>query len=99
MSRPMTLGARCSGWIAAPLAALLVGGQSAPVVPSVTVTYPFQGVTYLDRVERTPRDVHLRVVQIDLATPGIRFKLSSPAGRREVVRQTTLEYLKQEGAQ
>jgi exopolysaccharide biosynthesis protein len=41
----------------------------------------------------------MHIVQVDLATPGIRFKLSAPAGSQEVVRQTTLEYLSAEHAQ
>jgi exopolysaccharide biosynthesis protein len=41
----------------------------------------------------------MHIVQVDLAAPGIRFKLSPPAGNRETVRQTTLEYLAQEEAQ
>lgn len=64
-----------------------------------TVSHPFPGITYVDRTETTPRAVHMHVVQIDLATPGIRFKLSAQAGPREVVRQTTLDYLKSEHAQ
>jgi Phosphodiester glycosidase len=63
------------------------------------VSQPFVGITYIDRTETSPRPVHMHIVQIDLAAPGLRFKLSPPAGGREVVRQTTLDYLTQEGAQ
>ena len=63
------------------------------------VSQPFVGITYIDRTETSPRPVHMHIVQIDLAVPGLRFKLSPPAGGREVVRQTTLDYLTQEGAQ
>ena len=41
----------------------------------------------------------MHVAQIDLGAPGVRFKVSPPGGSREVVRRTTLEYLKAEGAQ
>lgn len=41
----------------------------------------------------------MHIAQIDLTAPGLRFKLSPPAGAREVVRQTTTEFLRQEGAQ
>jgi exopolysaccharide biosynthesis protein len=41
----------------------------------------------------------MHVAQIDLRTPGLRFKVSPPAGDREVVRQTTREFLEQERAQ
>jgi exopolysaccharide biosynthesis protein len=41
----------------------------------------------------------MHVAQIDLAAPGIRFKVSPPGGDREVVRQSTLNFLIQEHAQ
>jgi exopolysaccharide biosynthesis protein len=41
----------------------------------------------------------MHIVQIDLTAAGLRFKLSPPAGSREVVRQTTTEFLRQEQAQ
>lgn len=63
------------------------------------VSRPFVGVTYVDRTETDPRPLHMRVVQIDLRAPGIHFKVSPPAGPREVMRQTTLDFLKQERAQ
>ena len=63
------------------------------------VSQPYVGITYIDRTETSPRSVHMHIVQVDLAAPGLRFKLSPPAGGREVVRQTTLEYLAQEEAQ
>ena len=63
------------------------------------VSQPFVGITYIDRTETSPRLIHMHIVQIDLAAPGLRFKLSPPSGGREVVRQTTLAYLTQEGAQ
>jgi hypothetical protein len=63
------------------------------------VTQPFQGITYIDRTETSPRPLHMHVAQIDLRTPGLRFKLSPPAGTRETVRQRTVDYLRQERAQ
>ena len=57
------------------------------------VSQPFAGITYIDRMETSPRPVHMHVVQIDLDTPGLRFTLSPPAGTRETVRQSTLEFL------
>jgi hypothetical protein len=72
---------------------------AAAPAPTRQATQPFVGVTYTARVETAPRPLRMHVAQIDLQAPGIRFKVSPPAGDREVVRQTTLEYLKQEGAQ
>ena len=63
------------------------------------ITKPFVGVTLIKRTETTPRPVTIHVVQIDLGAPGLAFKLSPPAGSLDTVRQTTLEYLKQEKAQ
>ena len=63
------------------------------------ISQPFLGVTYIDRTETAPRPLHIRVVQIDLKAPGIRFKVSPPAGPREVIRETTVEFLRKEGAQ
>jgi hypothetical protein len=60
---------------------------------------PYQGISYFDRTETSPRRLHMHTVQIDLAAPGLRFTLSPPAGRLEVVRQTTLAFLAQEHAQ
>jgi exopolysaccharide biosynthesis protein len=64
-----------------------------------TVQHPFQGVTYIERVETAPRALRMHVVKIDLAAPGIAFRLSPPGGNLETVRQTTLEFLLQEHAQ
>jgi hypothetical protein len=63
------------------------------------VSQPYLGITYVDRVESVPRALHMHIAQIDLTAPGLRFKLSPPAGPREVVRQTTLEFMTQEHAQ
>jgi len=63
------------------------------------VSQPFLGITLIDRTETAPRRIHVRVVQIDLRAPGIRFKLSPPGGPREVRRQTTLDFLRRERAQ
>lgn len=62
-------------------------------------THPYTGITYIDRVEDSPRPVHMHVVQIDLRAPGLRFKVSPPGGTRETVRQRTVDYLRQERAQ
>ena len=43
--------------------------------------------------------IHTHVLQVDLGASGVRFKLSPHAGGKEVVRQTTLQFLMQEHAQ
>ena len=64
-----------------------------------TVERPFQGVVHIRRTETEPRGLHIHIVKVDLAAPGVRFKLTPPSGTRETVRQTTLDFLKQEQAQ
>jgi hypothetical protein len=82
--------------LAATLVCIWLG---VPLHAGQRTTHPFLGITYIDRTEDAPRAVHMHVVQIDLTAPGLRFKLSPPAGAREVVRQTTLDFVKQEHAQ
>ena len=41
----------------------------------------------------------MHIVIVDLSAPGLRCKLTSHAGSLETVRQTTLDFLKQEHAQ
>ena len=78
---------------------LLLAIWCACLPAAETVQHPFRGVTYIERVETAPRALRMHVVKIDLATPGIAFKLSPPGGTLETVRQTTLEFLLQEHAQ
>ena len=82
--------------LAATLVLLWLG---VPLHAEQRIAHPFLGITYIDRTESLPRAVHMHVVQIDLTAPGLHFKLSPPSGPREVVRQTTLEFLEQEHAQ
>ena len=63
------------------------------------VTQPYLGITYIDRTEAEPRAVHMHIVQVDLTARGLHVKLSPHDGVREAVRQTTLEFLKQQHAQ
>ncbi|MGE3488878.1 MAG: phosphodiester glycosidase family protein [Vicinamibacterales bacterium] len=79
------------------LAALLLSWTQPAA--QVQVSQPYVGVTYIDRWVEAPRRIHMHIAQIDLAAPGLRFKVSSPAGNREVVRQSTLAFLQQENAQ
>lgn len=63
------------------------------------IAEPFVGIAYFEKVEMTPRPLRMHVAQIDLTAPGIRFKVSPPGGDREVVRQSTLNFMIQEHAQ
>ncbi len=63
------------------------------------VTKPFAGITLTKRTETAPRAVTIHIVQVDLTSPGLSFKLTPPSGSLDTVRQTTLEYLRQEKAQ
>ena len=61
--------------------------------------HPFPGITSISRTETAPRQVSIHVVEIELGTPGIAFKLTPPSGALETIRQTTLDFLNQEHAQ
>jgi exopolysaccharide biosynthesis protein len=77
-------------------AALLLSAQAWG---AETVAHPYRGVTYVVRSETSPRHIVAHVVLLDLRSDGLRFKLTPPSGSRECVRQTTLEFLRQEHAQ
>jgi hypothetical protein len=83
------------------LATALVALTQPPATSSLSwqTTQPFVGVTYFDRAAMQPRPLRMHVAQIDVHAPGIRFKVSAPGGDREVIRQSTLAFLKQERAQ
>ncbi|MEO8369690.1 MAG: phosphodiester glycosidase family protein [Candidatus Solibacter sp.] len=70
------------------------------VLPAAEIVeHPFRGITYIERVETSPRALRMHIVKIDLRAPGIAFKLSAPGGPLETVRQTTLDFQLQEHAQ
>ena len=77
------------------LAASLAAADAA----DSTVTHPFRGITLIERSETAPRPIKMHVVLVDLTAPGIAFRLTPPSGRRDTVRQTTLDFLVQEKAQ
>ncbi|MEP6783201.1 MAG: phosphodiester glycosidase family protein [Acidobacteriota bacterium] len=90
------------GWVRASIVAA-AGLLFAILYPDTLLgrqaTQPFVGVTYSVRTVKEPRPLTMHVAQVDLEAPGIHFKVSPPDGDREVVRQSTLEFLKQEHAQ
>lgn len=60
---------------------------------------PYAGVTHIRHSEVGSRNATAHVVVIDLLQPGLRFLVSPPGGSRETVRQTTLEFLREQHAQ
>jgi hypothetical protein len=70
-----------------------------PRIDAWQVTQPFVGVTYSVKEVTQPRPLRMHVAQIDLTASGLRFKVSPPGGDREVIRQSTLDFLIQEHAQ
>ncbi len=81
---------------------LLLAGTTA-VLPAAGDTsrtrQPYQGVTLIERVLTTPRPVRIHLAQVDLRAPGVRVAVSPPAGSRETVRETTLDFMTRQGAQ
>ena len=75
------------------LACLVLLAVSGAARTSSSVTHPFAGITHIDRSLTTPRPIHVHVIQVDLATPGIRVMLTPPAGPRETIRQTTAAFV------
>jgi hypothetical protein len=71
----------------------------ASLFAATETTKPFVGITLTKRTETAPRAVTIHVVLVDLTAPGLSFKLTPPGGTLDTVRQTTLDYLKQEKAQ
>jgi len=71
----------------------------APLDGAQTIRRPFVGVTTITRTETSPRSVRMHIVQIDLNARGIHFKLTSPGGELETVRNTTVGFLTEEHAQ
>jgi len=92
---------RSASWRAALalVIALLPAGPSASVAPAIRVVDAYQGVRYVEHLETDPRPLRLHVARIDLRAPGLRVKVSPPAGGRETVREPTLAFVRREGAQ
>jgi hypothetical protein len=74
---------------------------SLPVVANETVTHPFAGITLIRRSETSPRSIVMHLAKVDLTAPGLSFELTGPSsgGKRETVRQTTLDFLNERHAQ
>ena len=81
------------------LSMALAAQPGVVVEPPTRVVDAYLGVRYREHRETVPRPLRLHVIEIDLRAPGIRLKVSPPAGGRETVRETTLEFVRREGAQ
>jgi hypothetical protein len=81
------------------LALAMLAGRIAELRAATVLEHPFLGVTLITRTETSPRVENIHIVQVDLTSPGIGFKLTPPGGTMETVRQTTLAFLNQEHAQ
>ncbi len=84
------------------LIALLLFCAPAAQPAAQDIEHPYAGITLIKRSLDPPesaRPVKMKILQIDLTAPGLRFKLSPRAGKLEVVTQTTLQFMIQEGAQ
>ena len=62
---------------------------------------PFPGVRHIHRQETVPRVLSMHLVEIDLGTPGLRFKVTGPNGERpgDTTRETTRSFVARTGAQ
>lgn len=81
-------------------AALVLALGACAAFAETRVEHPFRGVTHLIRTEAgPPRKITMHIVRVDLDTPGLSFRLTPPAGSRETIRQTTLEFLREQKAQ
>ncbi|MBK8018350.1 MAG: phosphodiester glycosidase family protein [Betaproteobacteria bacterium] len=83
-------------WLAATFVALSAQGEAA-----TTVTTPYLGITYTERIGENVagRNVSMRILEIDLDAPGIGFALTPAGGTRDTVRQSTLGFLNATDAQ
>ena len=81
--------------------AALCFGLGAPAGATTITTTPFVGVTLHQRVETSPRPLKINVLEIDLTAPGLAFRVtpSNGADPEETTRQTTRNFMTQQGAQ
>jgi hypothetical protein len=85
------------------IAVLWIASTTLSSRPSVsrldTVTYPFFGITHIDRTETSPRPLRMHVIRIDLNAPTLRFLVTPPGGPRDTIIQTTRQFLATQHAQ
>lgn len=71
----------------------------ASIGARATVSQPYRGLTLIEDAAVSPRPIKTHTLQVDLAVPGVRVTVSPPAGPRETMRQTTVEFVKEVHAQ
>ena len=76
-----------------------VDGGGHAQTPVVITNFPYVGVTLMARSDTAPRPLKINVVDIDLSAPGLRFQLTSHAGRLDTVCMSTLAFLNERKAQ
>jgi hypothetical protein len=80
---------------------LLASAQALYGETRVTTTTPFQGVTLHQRLQTSPRALKINIVEIDLKSPGIRFRVTPSNGDLpgETTAQTTRDFMIEQHAQ
>jgi hypothetical protein len=63
------------------------------------ISQPYQGVLWVVQTESSPRPLRIHLALFELATPGLRFKLTPRKGPMDTLRQTTLGFLREQSAQ
>src|ERR1051326_354516 len=87
-----------SGWLVCLLFAAFRFCTQVVQADSFT-NYPYQGITYITRTEVSPRSLSIHIIVVDLTAPCVGFMLTPPGGTRETIKQKTLDFLNQQGAQ
>uniref|UniRef100_B8HPJ4 Phosphodiester glycosidase domain-containing protein n=1 Tax=Cyanothece sp. (strain PCC 7425 / ATCC 29141) TaxID=395961 RepID=B8HPJ4_CYAP4 len=79
--------------------------QSAPKIRSQkfrsgeTIDIPFVGVTYINRRLTSPRLLNQHIVLINLATTGLKFRVTSPAADGSTALEKTISFTRRSKAQ
>lgn len=99
MTTPATRGPRGPATrLAGLLLIALVARSATASAPTDAVARGYDGIVLTDRTLTVPRPARLLVAQVDLRARGLRVVVSPPSGRRETVRESTLDFLTRQGA-
>src|SRR5688500_17396856 len=76
-------------------------GMASRAGAAVVTSTPFRGVTLHQRTETSPRPLKINVIEINLADPDIRFRVTPQNGPAagETTLQTTRAFLAEQNAQ